>query len=96
VIAKCVHNTGANLGSLARGHFYTPETVFRVEIGAEYQVRGMGIFETVLLDLVRDDTGKPNWLPIGLFEIDAHALPADWEFTLLDGSAASGGDASNR
>ena len=57
---------------------------------------GLGIFETVLLALVCDETGKPNWLPIGLFEFERTTLPTDWEFALLDGAAASGGDASDR
>jgi len=56
-------------------------------------VLGLGIFETVLLALVCDETGKPNWLPIGLFEFERTTLPTDWEFALLDGAAASGGDA---
>ena len=47
-------------------------------------------FETVLLALVCDDTEEPNWLPIGVFEFQSEALPADWEFVLLDPLAASG------
>jgi hypothetical protein len=43
-----------------------------------------------------DETGRPRWQPIGLFEIDHQRLPEDWEFVLLDGIAASGGDALNR
>jgi hypothetical protein len=56
----------------------------------------MGIWETVLLVLLRDDSGKPNWLPAGLFEIETSSVPADWSFGLIDGIAASGGDATNR
>jgi hypothetical protein len=59
-------------------------------------VLGLGLFETILIVLVCDETGKPNWLPSGLFEFDVQRLPAEWEFALLDGVAASGGDASNR
>lgn len=43
-----------------------------------------------------DETEKPNWLPIGLFDFADTALPASWEFAVLDGTAASGGEASNR
>ncbi len=96
MIARCIHNTGSALGQPLRGNFYTVETVFEVELGKEYVVLGLGIFETVLLALVCDETGKPNWLPIGLFEIEHTVLPAHWEFALVDGAAASGGDASNR
>jgi hypothetical protein len=51
----------------------------------------MSIWETSLHVLIRDDTGKPNWWPIGLFEFDDQTAPCDWEFALLDGQAASGG-----
>lgn len=91
-----MRNTGATLGVPERGHFYGANTVFDLSIGAEYPVLGLGIWETVLLALVSDETGKPNWLPVGLFEFNSENVPADWEFALLDGLAASAGDASNR
>jgi hypothetical protein len=96
MIGKCVHNTGASLGQPQRGHFYTDKTVFHLQVGSEYPVLGIGLFETILLALVVDDTRTPRWLPAGLFEFQPQALPADWEFVLLDGVAASGGEASNR
>jgi hypothetical protein len=96
LIARCVHNSGSSLGEPSRGSFYTLETVFDLELGKEYIVLGLGVFETVLLALVCDETGRPNWLPIGLFALEATVVPAHWEFGVVDGLAASGGDASNR
>jgi hypothetical protein len=96
MLGRCVRNTGESLGSPDRGHFYSVETVFPVSTGSEYPVFGLGIFETVLVALVRDDTGYPSWFPVGLFEFDFQKIPADWEFALHDGRAASGGDTSNR
>ena len=96
MIGRCVGRTGASLGLPARDNFYTAETVFDVTVGSDYPVLGIGIFETVLLALVCDDTRKPNWLPIGLFDLKAHKLPSEWEFGLFDGQAASGGEASDR
>lgn len=96
MIAKCVRKTGASLGSPRHGNFYTAQTVFSVELGSNYHVLGLGLFETVLLALICDENRKPNWLPIGLFELDHQRLPDNWEFALLDGVAASGGDSSNR
>lgn len=96
MIARCVRKTGAALGEPSRGSFYTLETVFHLEVGKHYVILGLGIFETILLALVCDETQKPNWLPIGLFDLTDKELPAGWEFGVLDGIAASGGDASNR
>lgn len=96
MIGRCIHNTGSSLGEPSRGAFYGVDTVFQLELEKLYPVVGLGIFETVLLALVCDETGKPNWLPIGLFEFERTSLPDDWEFALLDGAAASGGEASNR
>src|SRR5690348_16548183 len=57
---------------------------------------GMSLWETILTVLVLDETGRPRWHPIGLFEFEHRQLPEDWEFMLLDGVAASGGDALDR
>ena len=96
MIARCVRHTGASMGEPERGHYYTAETVFHVNIGSEYLVMGMSLWETILTVLVCDETGRPRWHPIGLFEFDSQRLPDDWEFRLLDGIAASGGDALDR
>jgi hypothetical protein len=96
MIGRAVHDVGATLGSPERGGFYSAETAFNITVAREYPVMGLGMFETVLLALVCDDTDKPNWLPIGVFEFESFALPADWEFVLVDPLAASGADASNR
>lgn len=96
MIARCVHNNGTELGTPERRRSFTDETVFHVTLGSEYRVFAMSIWETELNVLVRDDTGKPNWWPIGLFEFEDQTVPCDWEFALLDGPAASGGYSLNR
>jgi hypothetical protein len=96
MIVKCIRSLGSELGENVRGHFYSDSTVFDVKVDGSYLALGMGIFETVLLLLIHDETGQPNWLPIGLFEIQWPLLPADWHFVVRDGRAASGGDATNR
>lgn len=96
MIARCVRNDGASLGTPERGHYYTTETIFHVEVGSDYPVLGMSLWETILTVLVCDETGRPRWHPIGLFEFDHQRLPNDWEFGLFDGIAASGGNALNR
>jgi len=93
MIARCVRQS---LGTPERGYYYTAKTVFHVQIGKNYLVLGMSLWETVLTVLVCDESGRPRWNPIGLFEFDDQKLPDDWEFSLLDGIAASGGDALNR
>lgn len=96
MIARCIHTTGRALGTAARGHFYTDQTSFDVTVGVDYEVAGIGLYETVLLALIEDDSGMPNWLPVGLFDIVGEQLPTRWTFAILDGVAASGGDASGR
>ncbi len=95
MIGKCAYKTGAAVPGRGRMAI-SPAVVFDLEIGREYIIMGMGIFETHLSVLVCDDTGKPNWLPIGLFEFPHEELPSGWEFSLCDPKAASGGDSSNR
>jgi hypothetical protein len=93
LIARCIGSTGADLGPARDRYFHVDRTKFDTTIGAPYQVFGMGIYETVLMVLIRNDYGKPSWLPIGLFDFEISTLPSDWEFRLIDGIAASGGDA---
>ncbi len=96
MIAICVANRGSDLGQPARGHFYSERSIFHVTLGTRYVVLGMGIFDSTMIVLVCDDTGKPNWLPVGLFELPTQKFPDDWEFRLFDGRAASGGDTLGR
>ncbi|HEY3924095.1 MAG TPA: hypothetical protein VGL75_05990 [Acidothermaceae bacterium] len=96
MIVPCSYNDGSSLGAPHRGNFYTERTVFHLVVGKNYVVAGLGIFETVLLALVCDETGNPNWLPVGLFDFAGNSIPDDWEFALFDGVAASGGAAGHR
>ena len=92
MIATCVHGTGPSLGTPARAHLYSEQTAFPLTVGADYHVMGIGVWGTVLVALVIDDGRNPTWLPAGLFEIEPQRIPADWEFALLDGAAASVGE----
>lgn len=91
-LARCIRNRGSQLRT-PRGFYYGRETEFSVTPEKCYLVFGLGVYETVLLGLVQDDTEYPNWMPMGLFEVKAIECPTRWEFALLDGIGASGGQA---
>lgn len=90
MIVPCIRSTGASLGPPVRRAFHTAESVFHVTVGEEYRVFGLGLFETTLLALVVDDTDKPNWLPVGLFDFAGCEIPHGWHFAVFNGLAASG------
>lgn len=92
MIGKCRYNTGSELLHPARGHFYSERTKFALTPGQDYRVAGLGIFETILLALVCDDTGKPNWLPVGLFDLEDMEVADSWHFAVRNGLLAAGGD----
>jgi hypothetical protein len=96
IIGTCMYNHGRDLGEPERGSFFSASTPFELLVDKEYRLFGMGLFKSTLLVLLRDETGLPNWLPMGLFSIGARKLPSNWEFILLDGEAASGGRISDR
>lgn len=96
MIGICIHNLGSQIAAERRTQFYSDETAFELTVGTAYEVLGLGIWETLLVALVRDDTGKPNWVPVGAFEIGPCEVPSDWRFCLHDGAAASGGAATQR
>lgn len=83
----------ANTGELAdhqRGRFTDIEESYALTIGQRYLVMGIGVWETVLHTLVRDDDGLPCWCPIGLFDLRKQPVPMEWSFALEDGIRASG------
>jgi hypothetical protein len=90
VIARCIHNTGAALGVPLRSAFHTAESTFHLSVGTDYAILGLGLFEGTLLALVLDETGKPNWLPVGLFDLADAEMPEEWHFSVVDPGAASG------
>lgn len=89
---RCLYNSGKELKRAApQSFFYTEASVFHLQIGQEYPAFGLGIRDSVLLALILDDTGKPNWLPVGLFEFNEEPIPLGWKFSVRDGMAASSG-----
>ncbi|WP_173142061.1 hypothetical protein [Kibdelosporangium persicum] len=79
---KCLRNKG--LPEPAHGLYYTEHTVFEVTVGETYPVYGISMFNRGLTLLLRDDTGKPNWQPIELFEVVDGRLPDGWKFATRD------------
>jgi hypothetical protein len=94
--ARCIKTTGRELGQPRHGSFYSQESLFSLTLDAHYPILGLGLFDSYLLVLLKDDTDKPNWLPAGLFEWIPQPLPSDWKFAIVDAQAASGGERTNR
>jgi hypothetical protein len=92
---KCVRHLGAELPP-ARGSFYSARTRFDVVPATVYTTVALGIFESTILALVIDETGKPNWLPAGLFDMSSLPLPSNWNFRVLDALATAGGEITDR
>ncbi len=88
MIVRCIVNSGAGLGALGHGLHFSADTRFDVSVGAGYPVHGMAIFERGLIVLVKDETGRPNWYPVELFEVVDGTLPADWRFATRDEGAS--------
>ncbi|MDQ2630630.1 MAG: hypothetical protein M3Y75_06605 [Actinomycetota bacterium] len=64
-----------------------------VHVGGEYHVYGLAWFSSSLSVLIYSDAHAPDWMPVGLFELDdAQPMPSYWEFAVRDRLAASGGD----
>ncbi|MCX5395345.1 hypothetical protein [Streptomyces sp. NBC_00094] len=61
----------------------TPQSRFNVTLGQEYLANAMALWTYGLGVLIVDDTGRPNWKPIGLFDVTDRKLPDDWEFTAV-------------
>ncbi|MFE3171727.1 hypothetical protein ACFXPA_02815 [Amycolatopsis sp. NPDC059090] len=44
----------------------------------------MAVYKLGLIVLVESDSGRPDWLPVELFEVVDGELPADWRFATRD------------
>jgi hypothetical protein len=90
VIAICQHVRSGSLADHQRGRFHDLDEEFNLTVSRSYVVVGMGIWETVLQVLVKDDRGLPAWCPAALFDLDDQPLPVGWRFVLRDGVRCSG------
>ncbi len=85
MIIRCTDNIGAKLleyGPLPFGIFESSE-YGELEIGREYMVMGMVIFDG-LLRYITDDGELVGAYPWQLFEILDHMLPVSWYFNSVD------------
>jgi hypothetical protein len=92
MIAVCRYARSGSLADHQRGRFVAVDEAFNLTVDRTYLVVGMGIWETVLQVLVKDDTGLPAWCPAALFDIGDRPLPPAWRFALRDGARCSGTD----
>jgi len=90
---RCINNTGASLRSYEYetisnkevfGRFGASEiTEYGIEVGKEYLVMGLIIFQTYPAYLI-DDNGFIATYPCQLFEISDDRLGSNWHFRITD------------
>jgi hypothetical protein len=83
-------NRADALGDYQRGRGTQPTAVYKLTVGQQYQVVGMVLWETMLLFLVKSDSGRPYAAPAGLFDRSPVRVPPDWWFAVGAGVALSG------
>ncbi|MEO7988567.1 MAG: hypothetical protein ABI663_03440 [Chryseolinea sp.] len=75
---KCIYNTGKAYENYRMPVGYSSSSQFGVEIGKEYLVMGMSLWEGSLAYLI--DDGIPHLYPFQLFQIVDSRLFVDWHF----------------
>jgi hypothetical protein len=94
MIGKCIHNTGASLGQPQRGHFSSHKTVFDLQLDSDYPVLGIGLSRRFFLLLLSMTRGRHAGCRPACSNLSLKRLRVIGS-VLLDGVAASGGEASN-
>ncbi|HEU5474694.1 MAG TPA: hypothetical protein VFV67_28940 [Actinophytocola sp.] len=80
----CVGSVGSDLPpDVLEKSGNTPASRFNVTVGQEYVARAMAAWTYGLGVLVVDDTGKPNWKPMDLFEVSDGRISPGWEFSTV-------------
>lgn len=80
MLVRCQLNSG--VPTQEHGLWFSPKTHFPVTVGTDYPVYGVAMFKRGVIVLLRDDTGKPNWHPIELFEVTDGTLRPGWKFAM--------------
>lgn len=96
MIATCRFSRSSQLPDHQRGRFTDLEEEYLVTVGHDYLVVGLGIWETRMLVLVRDDQGLPSWCLGGLFALSDQPMPSGWLCSWGEGMLAFGNDAWTR
>jgi hypothetical protein len=60
---------------------FETESEFDLTISKEYTVFATAIWDTMILLLLADDYGLPNWHPVEIFSLTENRLPDDWFFS---------------
>lgn len=80
----CTGSAGADLpADVLEGSGNTPFSKFNVTVDDEYDVWAMALWTYGIGVLIVDDTGRPNWKPIGLFVVSDGQISTNWEFAIL-------------
>jgi hypothetical protein len=80
----CIGSGGADLPTefLDRSG-NTAESRFDVTVGDVYTARAIAVWTYGVGVLIVDDTGRPNWKPIGLFVVSDGRVQPDWELAIV-------------
>ena len=79
---KCIFNTGEGLSQKTLDMGYEKDSKFNIEIGKEYTVYSMIMWNDSLDYLIMGESSDfPTWLPSELFEVVNHLLPMIWYYT---------------
>jgi hypothetical protein len=82
MLVRCLVNTG--VPTQEHGLWFSAKTKFHLTVGTDYPVHGVAVFKRGVIVLLLDDTGKPNWHPIELFEVTDGTLRPGWKFATRD------------
>lgn len=88
---RCVANRGSVLPADFSPIGYFMESEFDILIDRSYVVYGMCLRRHVLAYLIDPEgTGRPNWYPVNLFEIEDNRTPSLWRFSFTPENQSHG------
>jgi hypothetical protein len=89
---KCLSNDASSIGPAEFGLYYGTGTVWEsLEVGREYEVYGIYLFNRGLKLLIDAIGNFPSWYPAPLFEVVEPTLPPHWQIAFYPGMYASSG-----
>ena len=87
---KCKSNQACILSDKALSVSGTSNTVFSLEIGRNYNVYSICLWEGVLKYLTIGEENLPSWYPAELFDVVDTMLPLEWYCDVKSGESLEG------
>ncbi len=87
--AICNHIQFEDINESLRSVGFTESSIFDLTVGKKYKVHGICMMGEIVMLLVKNKDGFPNWYPASIFSITNSNVPSTWCFGYFETKVVS-------